>query len=177
MAYTVATERAELQALVDIAASAGVDVDRIEVPELVLLRLMEEYPRDKQTEMIVVIGRQRGFLAVIADNAIYLSRSLELSDQVLQRGGDDILRANGPVDQFILEMQRSRDYFESQIGKGVVGRIMLAPLAGDASLLVNAIADRLGATVELMESSAITTAQLSTVGAEALLLASAAKAA
>lgn len=176
MAYTVAAERSPLQSLVNAATNAGVVVDRVEVPELVLLRLLENYPRDNQTEMIVVIGRNKGFLAVIADQSIYLSRSLELSDAVLQAGGD-ILRDNGPVDHFILEMQRSRDYFESQIGKGVVGRVMLAPLAADASVLVNAIADRLGTKVELMQSTEITTMPLSAGGAEALLLASAAKAA
>jgi MSHA biogenesis protein MshI len=183
MAYTIATSRSELQSLVDTLSELDVEVDRVEVPELVLLQLLQNYPREEQTEMVLLIGRQRGFLAVIADQAIYLSRSLELSDEVLQRSGARALDANGPVDSFILEVQRSRDYFESQIGKGVVGRILLAPLVSDATPIVEAIKERLGADVELMDSSVLIPAvnaqgiNSTMAGAEALLLASAASAA
>ncbi|MDG2035597.1 MAG: hypothetical protein P8J42_03190, partial [Pseudomonadales bacterium] len=131
MAYTVVANRAELQGIADSLEEIDIKLDRIEVPELVLLRLLEHYPIESQTEMIVVIGRQRGFLAVVADQALYLSRALDISDQALQ-SESNVFDNNGPVDHFILEMQRSRDYFESQVGKGAIGRFLLAPLDSDS---------------------------------------------
>lgn len=176
MAYTVVANRAELQDIADSLEEIDVKLDRIEVPELVLLRLLEHYPRESQTEMIVVIGRQRGFLAVVADQALYLSRALDISDQVLQ-SESNVFDNNGPIDHFILEMQRSRDYFESQVGKGAIGRFLLAPLDSDTQNISKIIGERLGASVELIPHSAITEFQLANKGAETLLLASASLAA
>jgi len=176
MAYTVVADRPELQAIADSLEALNVELDRIEVPELVLLRLLEGYPRESQTEMIVVIGRQGAFLMVVADQALYLSRVIDISDNTLQAVNDELSK-NRAVDNFILEMQRSRDYFESQIGKGTIGRILLAPLHSDASALSQDIQERLGVSVELIHHSAITDFTLANQGAEALLLASAAKAA
>lgn len=172
MAYAVATCRSDLQSLVDTLNDSGAEVDRVELPELVLLRLMTDYPREEQTEMVIVIGKQRGFLAVLADQAIYLSRTIDLGDELLAGGA-----SAGQIDNFILEIQRSRDYFESQIGKGVVGRMLLAPLNSDVSVLVDAIADRLGTKVEVINSDCVNPQPLADAGAEVLLLASAAKAA
>ncbi len=173
MAYAVATSRSDLQRLVDKINDSGAEVDRVEVPELVLLRMINDLGHDEHAEMVIVVGRQRGFLAVIADKAIYLSRSFDMGDQALGSGGADAFASNGPIDNFILEMQRSRDYFESQIGKGVVGRILLAPLNSDETALINAIADRLGASVEMMDVSAVASLPPELGGAEGVLLASA----
>ena len=176
MAYTVVTQRAELQTLANSLATINVDLDRIEVPELVLLRLLESYPRESHTEMIVVIGRQGGFLMVVADQALYLSRVIDISEQALEAETND-LSNNRHFDHFILEMQRSRDYFESQIGKGAIDRILLAPLQNHASTISQQMHERLGTSVELINASVITDFSLASQGGEALLLASAAKAA
>jgi MSHA biogenesis protein MshI len=174
MAYTVVADRAELQAVANSLETINVELDRIEIPELALLRLLENYPRESQTEMIVVIGRQSGFLTVVADQALYLSRVINISDQALQAMP---LSNSREIESFILEMQRSRDYFESQIGKGTIGHILLAPLENNASALSHEIHQRLDASIEIMKHSVITDFTLASEGAEALLLASAAKAA
>ena len=131
---------------------------------------------ESQNQMIVVIGRQGGFLAVVADQALYLSRNLDISDDALQNDSN-VFSTHGQIDNFILEMQRSRDYFESQIGKGTIGRILLAPLNSDASLVSDAIYERLGTRVDLIDHSFVTDFALANKGAEGLLLASAAQAA
>ena len=87
------------------------------------------------------------------------------------------LSNNHHIDNFILEMQRSRDYFESQVGKGTIDRILLAPLQHHASTLSQVMHERLGTSVELIDPSVITEFTLASQGSEALLLASAAKAA
>ena len=176
MAYTVVAQRAELQTLANSLATINVDLDRIEVPELVLLRLLESYPRESHTEMIVVIGRQGGFLMVVADKALYLSRVIDISEQALGAESNE-LSNNRHFDNFILEMQRSRDYFESQIGKGTIDSVLLAPLQHHASTLSQEIQERLGTSVELINPSVITEFTLACQGSETLLLASAAKAA
>lgn len=182
MAYTVVADRVELQAVANSLNNINVELDRIEVPELVLLGLLTQNAKaseasaqlEPQNEMIVVIGRERGFLAVVANQALYFSRPLDISDNALQND-THIFSTNGQVDNFILEMQRSRDYFESQIGKGTIARILLAPLNSDASLISKTILERLGISVELVAQSSITDFTLASKGAETLLLASAAQ--
>lgn len=186
MAYAVVANRAELQLIANSLKTINVDLDRIEVPELVLLRLLEEYPRESHTEMIVVVGRQGGFLMVVADQALYLSRVNDISEQALEaeteRNTETERNSNGvannrQVEHLILEIQRSRDYFESQIGKGTIDRILLAPIQSFASNLSSGVQERLGVSVELIDPSVITEFTLARQGGEGLLLASAAKAA
>jgi len=66
---------------------------------------------------------------------------------------------------------------ESQVGKGTIDRILLAPLQHHASTLSQVMHERLGTSVELIDPSVITEFTLASQGSEALLLASAAKAA
>ncbi len=182
MAYSVATERVALQRLVDQLNQGGLRVDRVEIPELVLLRLLEQDSKADHAEMVIVIGDRGGFMAAIADKAIYLSRKLDISSELMAACTND--QQGEGVDQLVLELQRSRDYFESQMGKGAITRLMLAPLNDSPVGLIEVLTDRLGLNVELLAfdelivgGAAKTTLIEMPDSADSLLLAGAAQAA
>lgn len=147
MAYTVATSKGDLQALVDQLDAEGLMVDRVEIPELVLLRVLEQHHMAEQAEMVVVIGETGGFMVVIADHAIYLSRKLEISAVQLTA---DAAAKDALIERMVLELQRSRDYFESQIGKGVISRILLASPSGEEPI-ASVIEETLGNKVTQLD--------------------------
>lgn len=165
MAYTVATDRSQLQTLVEQLKQAGLAVDRVEIPELVLLHMLSEHDMADQAEIVVLIGEQAGFMAVIVEQAIYLSRKLETNVAELT-DIDNALRNDGSVDQLVLEIQRSRDYFESQMGKGAVNRLLLVPLNQDCTAIVQALGERLGLGVEMLRCDDLLTLETAGAGLE-----------
>ncbi|MGB5324144.1 MAG: hypothetical protein WBN40_01800 [Pseudomonadales bacterium] len=177
MAYTVATDRARLQQLVDELVACELVVDRVLIPELVMAQAVNESLHDEHTEVVLVIGRNAGFLCVFSGGAIYLARNVGLSEETLaQLAGE---QREELLENFLLELQRSRDYFESQMGKGVVGRILVVPTEQDSAVLCDVIKERMRLPVELVQSDIITrgSAAYAVAGAEPLLLASASLAA
>jgi len=147
MAYAIATEKQAQQDLVDTLAKAGVIVDSIQVPELLLLKALEKLLPGAQADLVMVIGSNAGMLVAIVDGAVYLSRKLEVSAETLT----DIETEPGAqaFDKLVLEMQRSRDYFESQMGKGAVGRLLLMP--GVSAAVAQRFAEQTGLKTQLLE--------------------------
>lgn len=158
MAYTVATSRTELQAVVGILEQNDLSVDRVAIPELTLLQLLQCKDQADQTAIILVIGESAGFMMVIADNAMYLSRKLEVTQSMLAEG---LAENGGAIEKLVLEVQRSRDYFESQMGKGTISRLLLPTVENNDNALSELLKDRLGLTVEILDA-----AQLLTIGTE-----------
>ena len=97
-----------------------------------------------------------------------------MSEQTLATNNDDELSVQ-VFEDFLLELQRSRDYFESQIGKGVVGRVLVLPTQNNLEPICDAIRERLSLTVETVAVDSIIDVadSYSLIGSEQLLLASA----
>ncbi|MBT8139215.1 MAG: hypothetical protein KJP25_05585 [Gammaproteobacteria bacterium] len=179
MAYTVAADRTALQQLVDELKGCELSVDRVLIPELVMAHAVNESLHDENTEVVLVIGRHAGFLCVFAEGSIYLARNVGLSESTLLQIKLDPSRREEILESFLLELQRSRDYFESQMGKGVVGKILVVPTENDCQALCEVIRERMRMNVELIDADEITSgsAAYNVAGAEPLLLASASLAA
>lgn len=179
MAYTVAADRVALQGLVDELKESGLDVDRVLIPELVMAQAVNELLHDENTEIVLVIGRKAGFLCAFAEGSIYLARNVGICEETLEQLQGQGERAEALLENFLLELQRSRDYFESQMGKGVVGRILVVPTEHDSSTLCEVVSERMRLSVEVIDAEQITggSAAYAVAGAEPLLLASASLAA
>lgn len=179
MAYTIATERQALQKLVDELHACELEVDRVLIPELVMAQAVNDALHDENTEVVLVVGRDAGFLCVFSEGSIYLARNIGLKEETLALLKVDSEQREALLENFLLELQRSRDYFESQMGKGVVGRILVVPTENDCSILCDVIKERMRLPVEVVDANAITggSAAYAIDGAEPLLLASASLAA
>ena len=174
MAYTVAAEKAPLQLLIDRLGKVGVSVDHVLIPEILAAQLINRALHAEQTDIVLVIGRSKSFLNIFSGGSIYLTRSITVSEQTLATNNDDELSVQ-VFEDFLLELQRSRDYFESQIGKGVVGRVLVLPTQNNLEPICDAIRERLSLTVEIVALDSIIDVadSYSLIGSEQLLLASA----
>ena len=146
MAYTVATERRALQSLVDSLTEAGLLVDNVEIPEIVLLRLLAKTSAGSQAELVMVVGAAAGFMMAIADGAVYLTRKLEITSSMIEVLEAD--QGKSSVERLVLEMQRSRDYFESQMGKGVISRLLLVTNQQDAAGFADILKQQTGLSTQ-----------------------------
>jgi MSHA biogenesis protein MshI len=117
MLYVVVSERAQIQETVDLAKKTRVGLKSIDIAEMALRNLAELLPGGRRGLALVRLRQGAGHLVLIREGQVYLSRHFELK----YNGGllDDL-----PDDALILELQRSLDYFERQMGQEPPARIL-----------------------------------------------------
>lgn len=127
MVYAVAAEQSEIDQWVDWVSEIGLDVTAVDVPELALLNLTADLADDESGLAVFNIGEAHSSINLLSDSALYFTRHLSYS----QSSGPDAASAA------VLELQRSLDYYESQVGKPPCVRLMVMPLQADDSPLLN----------------------------------------
>ena len=138
MAYCAVLSRARMQALAELVQGAGLQLGSIDVPEMALRNLGLLAGAEGQNLAVLQLGARDGLVCVQHGADLYMTRRIE-------RGVDNRGEEGA---QLALEIQRSLDYFESQLGKGYLSRLLLLPvpapvpaeLAARLSLRVEALA-------------------------------------
>jgi len=113
MAYVVVTELTKIHSMIELVRQSGLKLVAIDIVELALRNIayMKEMGNtDSLGVAIVRLVSGGGTVSLYRKGNLYLSRQFQLSFG----GGllDDI-----PADSFILEVQRSLDYYERQMGQ------------------------------------------------------------
>lgn len=113
MIYVVVCEKKKIQAIVDMVGDAGLSLDSIDIGELALRNLVLRLLPPDQAERGVALARIRsgmGSIFIYRVGNLYLGRSFSLS----YNGG---LLDSLPEESLALELQRSLDYYERQMGQ------------------------------------------------------------
>ena len=110
--FVAVAERRTLQPRVEAFRDSRLVLRSIDISELALRNLIP----DDCDEPIAVLYAQGhiGLIALFKAGRLFLSRRLEVRDL-----GDD-----RTVDQVLLQLQRSMDYFDSQLGQGLVNTVL-----------------------------------------------------
>lgn len=109
MIYVVVAERAAVMSVIELVANVGMSLQTIDIEVMALRNLT----RLKETERGAALVRLRpgsGDVSIYRDGNLYLSRHFKLQ----YSGG---LLDEFPADALALEVQRSFDYFERQMGQ------------------------------------------------------------
>ncbi|WP_075185705.1 type IV pilus biogenesis protein PilM [Teredinibacter haidensis] len=113
MAYVVVVETDRIHSLVEMVKESGLVLEVIDIAELALRNLAflcEQGLEQSRGVAMVRLCEGAGTVSLYRNGNMYLSRQF----QIAYGGGllDDI-----PLDSFILEVQRSLDYYERQMGQ------------------------------------------------------------
>lgn len=125
MVMVVATRRDWVQQWVDWCKQQSLTLQAITITELSLLHIVAQL--EPETSVGVLrLNANDSVLYVYQSGSLYLTRKLEVCADALQpvanEGAFELV--NDPhFDRLTLEMQRSLDYFESQLGVGAIGQI------------------------------------------------------
>ncbi len=144
MVYVVATPSQVVMDTIRLVEDANLTLQYIDVTELALRNLAEFTADDQRGLALVKIQQGRGSLSLLRQGSLYLSRQFELP----YNGGllDDL-----PEDQLILELQRSLDYYERQMGQVPPAAIYLCGENITSDKISDTMRNSLPAKVEVLD--------------------------
>lgn len=109
MVYVVIGDLAKVQGIIDATSQAGLALQHIDI-EVLALRNLTLLKDPKRATAVVRLRSGAGDVSIYRDGNLYLSRHFNLAFS----GG---LLEDLPTDALALEVQRSFDYFERQMGQ------------------------------------------------------------
>ncbi|MEC7817006.1 MAG: biogenesis protein MshI [Pseudomonadota bacterium] len=109
----VAVRKSLARELVEMVSGVGLAIERIDIAELALRQFAAGLDRGGHGVAVVHLRERYGQLVICRGEMLYLSRRLDLSDDELR----DAATQDAAVQSLALEIQRSLDYYESQLGQ------------------------------------------------------------
>ncbi|MBU2099354.1 MAG: hypothetical protein KKD00_11375 [Gammaproteobacteria bacterium] len=148
MLYAVAASRPRIEQLIATVNRAGLELNAIDIPEMAMRNISNQFLDDHNGLAFISLKQSGSTLNISRNGQLYLTRRINTpvgSDALLQNDWD-MLR-----DRLVLEIQRSLDYAESQMGLAPVRQIMIAPREKDTESMMNALADGLANPVGMVD--------------------------
>ncbi|WP_256579013.1 type IV pilus biogenesis protein PilM [Pseudomonas sp. VI4.1] len=137
MAFCAVLDKTRMQGWSTLIDKAGLKLASIDVTEMAMRNLGVLAGAENQTIAVLRLRSTGGLICVQHGADLYMARAIEHG---LEQAGPNFSSAT-------LEIQRSLDYFESQLGKGHINRLLLLPMKRDGKDALEALASRL--TVKL----------------------------
>ncbi|WP_235937588.1 biogenesis protein MshI [Marinobacter caseinilyticus] len=132
--------------LVALVSDAGLELKRVDVAELALRNFAAQMDTSGRGMALVHLRDGYGQMVICKGPVLYLSRRLDVSAEDLRDAG----RQESAVQSLALEMQRSLDYFESQLGQVPPRSVRL--VARDTKLpLASMISNYVAAGIETVD--------------------------
>ncbi len=142
LTFVVAARQEELLAQLKAVQSTRLSIDTVDIAELALRDVLQPEDQDNDAGIAVVhLSSAGGVIALLRGGSVYLSRRLDALDLTAQHG----------LDHLLLQVQRSLDYYESQLGQRSAGRVVLSASAEQATVVLKHFSDMLPLTVSTID--------------------------
>ena len=136
MVYVVAARESDVRDIMALVELAELQLAYVDIAEMALRNITEQLDVGQRGVAVVRLLQGQATLALLREGNMYLSRQFDLP---YNAGLFDEL----PEDQLVLELQRSLDYYERQMGQVPPGNIYLC---GD-NVSADKISDNLNTSV------------------------------
>ncbi|MBV1872595.1 MAG: hypothetical protein KUG83_08625 [Gammaproteobacteria bacterium] len=117
MSYAALCQKSDIKKLVDLVDKSNVELTGIGINEIALASMFEWLPAFEGVDLAVVqMEKSGGTLCLLESGKLYLCRTLDghFSEEEIDEG---FLHNTENTDRLGLDIQRSLDYYESQLGK------------------------------------------------------------
>ena len=123
MLYVAVAPRMHLDLFTEMLLSQDLRPNWIDISELSLRNLVVRLAGNRSCA-VVCIKDQGSFVSVITQQQLYLTRNIDVNIETLH----EIANASeSHVEQLVMDVQRSLDYYESQLGKGSIEQLFFCP--------------------------------------------------
>lgn len=154
MLYAVVAHSSAVKQRVDALLNADVNLNAIDIPELALRNIAALLPEDTGGVAVIYISDYRGLITITRQATLYLSRRIDkgisaLPDTVMHAEDPDIIEPW--LDNIIVEIQRSLDYYESRYSQPQVAGIVITPLARKIPGMAEYISEQLEIPTRMLD--------------------------
>lgn len=169
--YVVASRTSAVQQHIDLLEQNHLNLSVIDIPELALRNIAALLPEDQSGVATLYIGRDHGMLVITRDNNLYLSRRIEVGLEQLKSylaapAEEDAFVLDGEeasmpaqleraLDNIVLEVQRSLDYYESHFSLPPVSGLVIAPMEEVIPGVMGYLGANLGVPVRMLDLNAL----------------------
>jgi MSHA biogenesis protein MshI len=153
--YAVVTHRQTIERLVELTRAVGLELKAIDISELTLGNIIK--PQLQEGQNVAFIGEHPGGLSVNCYYGEEFVFTRWLPDVYLPRTEtDDELTLDLDIDRqsdndrLLLEIQRTLDYYEGQISRQAVTRLLIPALGQSSQGIVELLRNNLGLPVDVL---------------------------
>ncbi len=162
MAYVVTASTDVLKSYIDTLDECALRLSSIDIPAMSQRNIAQLLPEDEAGVALLVMNEKQGLLTLTRKGELYLARDLEVgyshfsgddkvnSDSSLQLEGMPAA-TQGALDQIVLEVQRSIDYYERYFAQPAVNSLVIAPMPVSVTGMIEYIAGQLGIQVRELD--------------------------
>lgn len=154
MMYAVVARSARVKQLIDQLNGAGLNLDIIDIPELALRNVASMLPEDVGGVALVYVGQNQGLITITKQSQLYLSRTINagtssLPESVLSVIDDESCQTW--LDNIVIEVQRSMDYYESHFSQSQVSSLVMTPIGKEIPGVVEYISEQLQIPARMLD--------------------------
>ena len=133
MLYAVVANKEAVERVIKFIERSELVLVVVDIPEMVLRNVALYIPEmDYGTTALLKMEETSGAMLMYSHDALYLTRQIEFGySSFASAPGAFSLDNDVMVDRLGLDLQRSLDYYESQLGKGVANKIYILPFEDD----------------------------------------------
>jgi len=130
MIYAVATKKTRIESIIKLTKAAGLDLTVIDIEEMALRNIaLYLHEMEHGTVALLQLRETQGSMFMYSHESLYLNRQIEMGySSFIVIPGEISLDNRVMVERLALDLQRSLDYYESQLGKGVTSKIYILPM-------------------------------------------------
>jgi len=156
MAYVVAAQSDLLKKYAYVIERSQLSLKSIDISALAQRNIAHLLPEDEFGIALLQLGPSSGLLTVSREGNLFLTRNLDMGYQEFTDGNSakgvsdnigDLVESQSSLENIILEVQRSLDYYERYFAQAPIQTLVLAPLPVDVPGLIDYISAQLGISV------------------------------
>ncbi|MFT7472143.1 MAG: MSHA biogenesis protein MshI [Kiritimatiellia bacterium] len=148
MVYVVAALNSKIKNIVSMVTESGLELAVIDIPELAMKNLSNSFVDDTDGAAFLDLRRNGSTMNITRNGELYLSRRIntQLDPDVMSSADWESVK-----DRLSLEIQRSLDYYESQMGQSPINKIVLAQRQHDGGAMSETLNGLLTAEVSILD--------------------------
>lgn len=175
LVYVTAVQKEFLKQRIHFLQEQELEIESIDIAELVMRNVAALLPEDQQGVALLKLDATQGLMTLTHDSSLYLARNIDVGYSALSVAQNSAATSLGEpfntdgltleegmspdqqraLDDIVLEVQRSLDYYESHFAKPAINSLVLAPLPHEVPGVVKYLASALGLQVRLLDLNAV----------------------
>ncbi len=148
MIYVVVSPNARIRELVAMIEASGLELESIDIPELALRNLAHQFAGDSRGVAFMELRESGSTMNITRGGDLFLSRRI---NSKLDANVMNSPQWESTFSRLVLEIQRSLDYYESQMSQDAIEQLILIERRYDGPALAQALDAELIPQVQILD--------------------------